>query len=268
MNTVSNGTSLTINNSYCISNFEGINGKSSGAFVQNNRGTINLDAVYFVNGNLTNENLNSNGTYIFNDSGTLNTLNNNIYGFSINDLNTNLNLITLSVTGFADTNIWVPKPSYLSGSTIYPSLKCFQYDYDIDMDNRYWGNYFLYTDTPYLIEEPRKVYLVWLGEVAKAIKKVLKDKGQLFLNMGYSRGANKKLMVCSGPGCKAWGSEKVLTLVRKSMNGNRSIQPCPVSCVNNCGGKVSVGLPSSGKIVKLREPSEVFALLSQSNRNG
>ena len=33
---------------------------------------------------------------------------------------------------------------------------------------------------------PRKVYLVWLGEVAKAIKKVLKDKGQLFLNMGYS----------------------------------------------------------------------------------
>ena len=33
---------------------------------------------------------------------------------------------------------------------------------------------------------PRKVYLVWLGEVAKAIKKVLKEKGQLFLNMGYS----------------------------------------------------------------------------------
>ncbi len=33
---------------------------------------------------------------------------------------------------------------------------------------------------------PRKVYLVWLAEVAKAIKKVLKDKGQLFLNMGYS----------------------------------------------------------------------------------
>ncbi len=33
---------------------------------------------------------------------------------------------------------------------------------------------------------PRKVYLVWLAEVAKSIKKVLKDKGQLFLNMGYS----------------------------------------------------------------------------------
>ena len=33
---------------------------------------------------------------------------------------------------------------------------------------------------------PRKVYLVWLAEVAKSIKKVLRDKGQLFLNMGYS----------------------------------------------------------------------------------
>ena len=74
-------------------------------------------------------------------------------------------------------------------------------------------------------------------------------------------------MVCSGPGCKAWDSEKVLALVRESMNGNGSIEPCSVSCVNNCGG-VSVGLLFSGKIVKLREPSEVFALLSQSNRNG
>ena len=86
--------------------------------------------------------------------------------------------------------------------------------------------------------------------------------------MNYSRSANKKLMVCSGPGCQAWDSEKVLALARESMNGNRSIQPCSVSCFNNCGGGVSVGLPSSGKIVKLREPSEVVALLSQSNRSG
>ena len=27
-----------------------------------------------------------------------------------------------------------------------------------------------------------------------------------FLNMSCSRSANKKLMVCSGPGCKAWDS--------------------------------------------------------------
>ena len=74
-------------------------------------------------------------------------------------------------------------------------------------------------------------------------------------------------MVCSGPGCKAWDSEKVLTLVRESINGNRSIQPCSVSCVNNCGG-VSVGIPASKKFVKLREPNEVFVLLNQVNSNG
>ena len=33
---------------------------------------------------------------------------------------------------------------------------------------------------------PRKKYLIWLSDVAKSMKKVLKDKGQLFLNMGYS----------------------------------------------------------------------------------
>ena len=33
---------------------------------------------------------------------------------------------------------------------------------------------------------PRKKYLNWLGDVAKSLKGVLKDKGQIFLNMGYS----------------------------------------------------------------------------------
>ena len=31
-----------------------------------------------------------------------------------------------------------------------------------------------------------KKYLKWLGDVAKTMKRSLKDKGQLFLNMGYS----------------------------------------------------------------------------------
>ena len=33
---------------------------------------------------------------------------------------------------------------------------------------------------------PRKKYLKWLDDVARSMKRVLKDKGQLFLNMGYS----------------------------------------------------------------------------------
>ena len=88
------------------------------------------------------------------------------------------------------------------------------------------------------------------------------------LKMGYSGSSNGKLMICTGPGCKAWDSEKVLTLVREAIDGDRNIQPCSVSCVNNCGGGVSVGIPDSGKIVKVREPSEVFALLNQNFRTG
>ena len=87
------------------------------------------------------------------------------------------------------------------------------------------------------------------------------------LKMGCSGGSNGKLMICTGPGCKAWDSEKVLTLVREAIDGDQDIQPCSVSCVNNCGGGVSVGMPDSGKIVKLREPSEVFTLLNQNFRN-
>ena len=59
-----------------------------------------------------------------------------------------------------------------------------------------------------------------------------------------------------------------MTLVRESAFEKQNIKLCSVSCVNNCGGGVSVGLPSSGKIVKLRAPSEVLAFLSQSNRDG
>ncbi len=33
---------------------------------------------------------------------------------------------------------------------------------------------------------PRKKYLNWLSDVAKSIKRILKNKGQIFLNMGYS----------------------------------------------------------------------------------
>jgi len=70
-------------------------------------------------------------------------------------------------------------------------------------------------------------------------------------------------MICSGPGCKAWDSEKVLNLVRDSIGGDRNFQPCTMDCVNNCGGGVSIGMSNSGKIVKLRKPNDIFSLLNQ-----
>ena len=81
--------------------------------------------------------------------------------------------------------------------------------------------------------------------------------------MSRSRNLSSKLMVCSGPGCKAWDSEKVLSLVRGSIGGDQNVQPCTMACTNNCGGGVSVGMSNSGKIVKLREPSDVLSLLNQ-----
>ena len=83
--------------------------------------------------------------------------------------------------------------------------------------------------------------------------------------MGSSRNLNNKVMVCSGPGCKAWDSEKVLKLVRDSIGGDQNVKPCTMDCTNNCGGGVSVGISNSGKIIKLREPSDVLSLLNPNN---
>jgi hypothetical protein len=83
--------------------------------------------------------------------------------------------------------------------------------------------------------------------------------------MTRSRDLNNKLMICSGPGCKAWDSEKVINLVRNSIEENQNFQPCTMDCVNNCGGGVSIGMSNSGKIVKLRVPSDIFSLLKENN---
>ena len=83
--------------------------------------------------------------------------------------------------------------------------------------------------------------------------------------MGRSINLSSKLMVCSGPGCKAWDSEKVLDLVRDSIGEDQKIQPCTMECTNNCGGGVSVGMPNSGEIIKLRKPSDVLSLLNPNN---
>ena len=77
--------------------------------------------------------------------------------------------------------------------------------------------------------------------------------------------STRQLKICSGPGCKAWESEKILDLVRDSINqpdysGNTRI--CRIPCMNKCGGGVSIELSPSGKLLKLREPNQVLKLLN------
>ena len=85
--------------------------------------------------------------------------------------------------------------------------------------------------------------------------------------MSRLKNLNNKLMICSGPGCKAWDSEKILNLVRDSIDKNMNYQPCRMDCVNNCGGGVSIGMSNSRKIIKLRQPNDIFSLLNQNEGN-
>ncbi len=76
---------------------------------------------------------------------------------------------------------------------------------------------------------------------------------------------SKKFKVCSGPGCKAWNCEEMLALIRDSMNqpnDGKEIRVFPASCMNKCGGGVSVEMLPSKKSVKLREPNEIFKVLN------
>ena len=73
------------------------------------------------------------------------------------------------------------------------------------------------------------------------------------------------LKICSGPGCKAWESEKLLALVRDSINQPGYSGPtriCRVPCMNKCGGGVSIELSPSGKLLKLREPNQILKVLN------
>ncbi len=77
--------------------------------------------------------------------------------------------------------------------------------------------------------------------------------------------STQHLKVCTGPGCKAWESEKILDLVREAINKpdySRSTKLCRVPCMNNCGGGVSIESSSSGKLLKLREPNEILKVIN------
>lgn len=76
---------------------------------------------------------------------------------------------------------------------------------------------------------------------------------------------DKLLKICSGPGCQAWDSEKILNLVRESMdhpNYSKGTHIVPVTCMNKCGGGVSVEILPIGKSLKLRDPNEVLKVLN------
>lgn len=69
----------------------------------------------------------------------------------------------------------------------------------------------------------------------------------------------KKVRVCSGASCRAWDSEEIAKELyddQKLFGRRRKFQVCRVSCLQRCGGGVSVQIPSSGTVIKIRKPEE------------
>ena len=69
----------------------------------------------------------------------------------------------------------------------------------------------------------------------------------------------KNIKVCSGPGCKAWASEKIAReLEGLEMEGYKV---CRVACMRKCGGGATVQAAHSGELLKMRNPEEALQVL-------
>jgi len=70
----------------------------------------------------------------------------------------------------------------------------------------------------------------------------------------------EKIKICTGPGCQAWGAELMVHRLKK-MSGVGEV--VLASCMDKCGGGVSVCLKARGKILKLREMEDVGKLVKR-----
>ncbi len=71
------------------------------------------------------------------------------------------------------------------------------------------------------------------------------------------------IKVCSGPGCKAWASEKIARqLEGLELEGYKV---CRVECMRKCGGGTTVKTDFSSKLLKMRNPEEALQVLFATN---
>lgn len=79
--------------------------------------------------------------------------------------------------------------------------------------------------------------------------------------MANSSNAPQTIKVCAGPGCKAWKSAKILSLIWKIIiqsSTEEKMRVCSVPCMKRCGGGASVEMPFQGKFFKFRQPEEAL----------
>ena len=69
----------------------------------------------------------------------------------------------------------------------------------------------------------------------------------------------KNIRVCSGPGCRAWASEKLV----RELEGleMERVKICRVACMKKCGGGTTVQVTPSNEVLKMRNFEEALEVL-------
>ena len=66
------------------------------------------------------------------------------------------------------------------------------------------------------------------------------------------------ISVCTGPGCKAWDSNDLLSKLKKlSIELKKEVHIIESDCLNNCGGGVTIQLSISQEMIKVRNPDNL-----------
>lgn len=97
-----------------------------------------------------------------------------------------------------------------------------------------------------------RVYYIDSRYQLKMIEALMKNRTQ-----------SKNIKVCSGPGCKAWASEKIA----RELEGleREGYKVCRVACMRKCGGGATVKTAFSNGLLKMRNPEEVLQVLFTGN---
>ena len=86
------------------------------------------------------------------------------------------------------------------------------------------------------------IVINWIFEV------VVKDSSKI-----------KSIRVCSGPGCRAWASDKLV----RELEGLEleRVTICRVACMKKCGGGATVQVSPSNEVLKMRNFEEALEVL-------
>ena len=66
------------------------------------------------------------------------------------------------------------------------------------------------------------------------------------------------ISICTGPGCKAWESDDLLTKLKYlPFILKKEVHIIESDCLNNCGGGITIQLSTSHEMIKVRNPDNL-----------